>query len=327
MSIKGLTNFSQKVRESAKSVMSQASHLQIDTEALPSAADWLYKNREFKPIDQISFHPTSKDLCLEDHIKFYFVIDTINFCFWPTKGIEYKDICKTLAEIFKSNENFFTFEKMKSISFDQFKEKMGHLFQGEGGMLEERFRLLKETFEVVETFGSFLNFVKTSDLSAQSFLSLIVQYLPGFQDHSFYKNRQVFFYKRAQILVCDVEAAMQAHKEVDPSTPIITDVDSLTCFADYRVPQGLWSLGVIKYDDKLAETIRNCEQIKFGSEEEVEIRSAMIVSVGLIAAEVNKKYGTSLTDRDVDWIFWQTGEENLKDSTEFPFHKTMTIFY
>merc|ERR1712139_122238 len=49
-------------------------------------------------------------------------------------------------------------------------------------------------------------------------------------------------------------------------------------FADYRVPQILRAEGVLSYADDLARRIDAQEEIRAGSEEEVEIRSATVVA-------------------------------------------------
>ncbi len=54
--------------------------------------------------------------------------------------------------------------------------------------------------------------------------------------------RQTFFYKRAQIFVGDVWGAYD-HAGLGQ----FHDIASLTCFADYRVPQLLRPLNILRY--------------------------------------------------------------------------------
>ena len=53
-------------------------------------------------------------------------------------------------------------------------------------------------------------------------------------------------YKRVQILVADIWACFEG-KGIGE----FTDIDSITMFADYRVPQILVHLGAMRYSDKL----------------------------------------------------------------------------
>lgn len=61
---------------------------------------------------------------------------------------------------------------------------------------------------------------------------------------------QVFFYKRAQIFAADVYGAFAGR-----GLGAFTDVDKLSCFADYRVPVVLRHMGIMQYDEALAAKV------------------------------------------------------------------------
>lgn len=69
-----------------------------------------------------------------------------------------------------------------------------------------------------------------------------------------FQGKAVSFYKRAQILVADFWGIMEARGQGD-----IINMDWLTMFADYRVPQALVYLGALRYSDKLIETLKSGE--------------------------------------------------------------------
>jgi hypothetical protein len=79
--------------------------------------------------------------------------------------------------------------------------------------------------------------------SAVRLVELIIRYFPGFRDTAVYRGRLVHFYKRAQILVGDLWAAygrpLLTGDPADLQKTIygFNDMDQLTMFADYRVPQ------------------------------------------------------------------------------------------
>ena len=73
-----------------------------------------------------------------------------------------------------------------------------------------------------------------------------------FQDHCIYKGRQVYFYKRAQILIGDLYAMFRDKKD---SLFQIKDIEQLTCFADYRIPQILAHESVLVYSQELKDYI------------------------------------------------------------------------
>lgn len=132
------------------------------------------------------------------------------------------------------------------------------------------------------------------------------------------------FYKRAQILVGDLWAAYG--KPTDPSHPFyFNDMQQLTMFADYRVPQILREMGILQYSLELARRIDAREELAFGSEEELEIRAATIVAVEQLQQELQQRHGSQLMVLEVDWLLWQWGECR-KDALP-PHHRTLTVYY
>lgn len=65
------------------------------------------------------------------------------------------------------------------------------------------------------------------------------------------QGKRISFYKRAQILVADFWGIMQARGEGN-----IPNLDYLTMFADYRVPQALVYLEALRYSDALMEALK-----------------------------------------------------------------------
>ena len=93
---------------------------------------------------------------------------------------------------------------------------------------------------------------------------MITSHFPGFRDASVYKGKLVHFYKRAQIFVADIWGAY--NKPTDLSHPFyFNDIDKVTMFADYRIPQILYHCKVMQYSEELARKIENREEIPFGS--------------------------------------------------------------
>jgi hypothetical protein len=135
----------------------------------------------------------------------------------------------------------------------------------------------------------------------------------------------VHFYKRAQIFVADLWGAFG--RPTEPTHPYyFHDIDQVTMFADYRVPQILEHIGVLEYSPKMLQTIVQREEIPFGSEEEVEIRACTIIAVERMKERVNAfRLDHKLTSIEMDWILWNWGEA-IKDSTR-PHHRTLTIYY
>jgi len=62
----------------------------------------------------------------------------------------------------------------------------------------------------------------------------------------------VALYKRAQILVADVWACCAG-----TGYGAFHDIDAITAFADYRIPQLLVTFDVLQYSDSLMQTLVN----------------------------------------------------------------------
>ncbi len=100
----------------------------------------------------------------------------------------------------------------------------------------------------------------------------------------------------------------------------IKNLQHLTAFADYKLPQILRMFGVLEYVDELAEKVDNIIEISYNSREEIEIRAATIWAVELLRQKVQK-----LTAMEIDNALWLISRE-IKDEAK-PYHRTRTIFY
>lgn len=117
------------------------------------------------------------------------------------------------------------------------------------------------------------------------------------------------------------------------------DIDSITMFADYRVPQALIHLGVISYSETLMKRLQmpfpECV-IQSGDLMEVEIRANSIWAVELVRRRIEKilagKSGKDSEKADInailiDFYTWDLAKANSEAIKHIPVHKTRTIFY
>ena len=105
-------------------------------------------------------------------------------------------------------------------------------------LLLERTRKIRELGHVLLRHfqGLASNLILESNHSAVELVRLITSYFPSFRDESLYRGELIFFYKRAQIFTGDVWAAYG--KKTGNEHPFaFRDMNELTMFADYRVPQ------------------------------------------------------------------------------------------
>lgn len=118
--------------------------------------------------------------------------------------------------------------------------------------------------------------------------------------------------KRAQIAVSDIYGAGAWN---------FHDINELTMFPDYQVPQVLNSKGVLKYHNGLQEKIDGKEIIDRNSNMEIEIRAATVVACDHLASIYSQPVVK------IDWLLWQIGEEEKRLSLLKNHHRTITTFY
>lgn len=115
-------------------------------------------------------------------------------------------------------------------------------------------------------------------------------------------------------------------------------VQQLTMFADYRVPQILHHLNILKYSDELTKTLRGHALLESGALEELCIRSASIMAVEAIRDEINTGGGvsTQISSVLIDFYLWdlakriETGEdaiEGIETQELLPAHRIRSIWY
>lgn len=258
----------------------------------------------------------------EKLLTYLFVLDSLNFCFWPKKWkIKYKNkifsgyfaFSLKLKEFFE-RKKILNFQSLEKINFSEFKK-----FFSKMPLLKERYKILKKVSKImVKKYSSPIKFVTLAKNSAKTLLQKIFTELPYFDDFSFYKGKKIYFLKRAQILISDIFGAFDGK-----GLGYFKDIDYLTSFADYKLPQILHHYSVLKYSKDLKEEIKKKNLIKKGSPKEIEIRANTIWAIEYLKEEL-KKLGLKIRSFELDWYLW---EKSQKIKFKFPHHRTKTIFY
>ena len=328
-----------KVRRCSRFISENLKHIKINYSKLKEFAVWTSKQK-FDEYDDSSNHPKNDEFKLEEHLRFIFLVDGLNFCFWPS-SMEYEDLTLFIKNGIKDISKKYDPDYFLKISKENFISEFQSLFKKDPyNQLEERYRILQELSYIIKNKfdNSYINFVKKSDFNASKLLNQIISNFTSFQDHAVYKGRQIFFYKRAQILVGDINETLLSFCKKFKTLPDseknllkkfnnnkkLDYLELLTCFADYRVPQVLDFKGIVTYSESLNNKLINNISITPCSEEEIEIRGVMIFVVSEIV-RILKDMGKEMNDIEVDWILWQFGEKFIKDT--HPHHKVLGIFY
>lgn len=198
------------------------------------------------------------------------------------------------------------------------------LLRGEDGvripLLDERAAILREVGEGLERScgGSFLRCLDEAHGSAAALVERVVALFPSFRDVAIYQGRSVPFYKRAQILAADLWGALDGKPPSD-----FHDLAALTMFADYKVPQVLQHLGVLRYSERLVDRLRRCHEIASGDPMDVEIRAGSIHAIERVCDRL-AQIGARPTAAQIDWQLWLEGQSM---DMSLPYHRTRTVFY
>ena len=268
----------------------------------------------------------------EKTVFYLLILDTINFCFWPPKGKKkwefdyqaeslsgYYALAASLKRALESNLPITDAQYLALLSMSRIKKLLGG--KGELQLLEDRCKALNELGHILleEYDGAACRLVEAAGNSALSLARVLAEKFSSFNDYSYYQGRKIFFYKRAQIFTADLYGAFNGKK-----WGYFTDMDKITAFADYKLPQVLRHVGVLRYSSKLKKKVDSGILIDPGCPEEIEIRANTIYAVELIRRELDLN-GKSLKAFEIDWFLWNLGQENAY--REKPYHKTATVFY
>jgi Potential Queuosine, Q, salvage protein family len=174
-------------------------------------------------------------------------------------------------------------------------------------------------------------------------VNILAKDFPCFNDvTSFESRKSVRFLKRAQICVADLWAAFdgEGFGEFD-------DIDKITMFADYRVPQILNSLGCLWYNPSLDTAIRQKMVIESGHTWEIQLRGYSLIvlyssgvpltfttgcsiwCVELIRREILRNHPDAKVNAIlIDFFLYDTMKEReLAGQEDVPHHRTRSIWY
>ncbi len=279
-------------------------------------------------------------------VNWLLLLDALNFCFWAEKdqprwSISYKG--ETLngywaeaAALTRAIEEGYTLWDARYLS-DISSADLAAIFRGapslatnaaspsapavEIPLFEQRLVNAREAGRVLlERFdGQFAHVIEEAAGSAVRLALLLVEHFPSFRDVASFRGQDVRFFKRAQICAADLHAAFGGQH-----WGAFTDLDQLTIFADYKLPQLLRHCGVLEYHPALADRIDREELLEPGGEEEVQIRAATIWACELLRQTISAAASELETAADIDAQLWLLSQHipNMR-----PYHRVRTIYY
>ncbi|XP_056447598.1 queuosine salvage protein [Gadus chalcogrammus] len=331
--------------DSGRFVAARSQDVFVDVEGVHRAAEMLYALRHSEDLTASGWkkaNPLAPRDTADQALNWVFVVDTMNFSFWPEeedkqcevtyKGTTYRGymtLCAAITRAIEEGVPITDPEYFSRMSLEQLRHVLRSDNTTPMPMLEERHQVLTEGGRVLlENGGNCRSFISQAGNDAQKMVELIVEKLPSYRDATIYEGKSISFYKRAQILVADFWGIMEARGEGD-----IPNLDWLTMFADYRVPQALVYLGALRYSSALTDTLKNGELLRSGDRREVEIRGCSIWSVELIKEHlcklVQERDGVpcNINSAIIDFYLWPYAKKHEKEMSHIPIHHTRCIYY
>lgn len=337
-------------KDSAKLICDSASHVSLNNIAIEALATNLVKKISedkkyisFKAWRTHALNPKTAD---DSAIDWIFVVDALNFSFWTPANSEkymvqykgekytgYWSLCAAINRALDEGIPITSAEYCKNITEEQAKYVLRSNSSAEIPLLKERIDVMHEVGSVLlEKFnGKFSNCVELASNSAQDLLKVVVDNFPCFRDEADYYGKRVSFYKRAQILIADIWACFEGE-----GMGKFTDIDSITMFADYRIPQILVYFKVITYSNELQQLLDKDHLFTSGDEMEAEIRAASIWAVELLCEKMNSLIATEASQPApethmnailLDHFLWDYRRAHDEETKHIPFHKIRCIYY
>ncbi|XP_024939522.1 queuosine salvage protein isoform X2 [Cephus cinctus] len=289
---------------------------------------------------QHELHPKPDDNKAADWV---FVLDTLNFSFWNSGNdpkwkvngyTGYFALCAAIKRAIEAGKPILDPNYYAKIS----KADLEAIFDGDedsgkAPLVDERLKCLHEvgTILLEKYNGSFTECIKACRGSAVELLKLIVTEFQCFRDEADFHGHKVALYKRAQILIGDIWACFQ-----EKDLGAFHDIEVITMFADYRIPQVLVHFGAMRYSNPLLSMLQTGTELKQESIEEVEIRGCSIEVVERVCDEVRsliKRYPSlNLKESDcnailIDNFLWDYRRRHAQELESIPFHRVRCIYY
>jgi hypothetical protein len=234
-------------------------------------------------------------------LRYLLVLDTVNFSFWGGAGGGYWQLAERLRDAYRADDELSEPAGLARMTADRLRQLIGDF-----PMLEERAAALRQLG--AHGFDGLVR--ETAAETAHT----LAERLPSYADVAEHRGLRVPLLKRAQIVPADLHGAGVAR---------FPDLASLTCFADYKLPQVLRHHGALEYAADLARRVDGWDELRPGEPAEVEIRAATVVAVERLRAALAER-GRQLMSIEVDWILWDLSQGLYPVR---PYHRTRTVFY
>lgn len=310
-----MSNLLDRIKDSALYVSNNSKYVKINYEMIEEVLAsgsfndiryWLDTN----PFDIL-------DMNYRDIVNFLLVLHTIgDYCFWGDPKWEIDTevgkldgsyaMMYILINRFRNNSDM-------NMSYEEFADMLkGNV---EIPLLKERYNCLVEMNTYLDGIGKdFYDEIKDIRVDIE-LLDYVVSTFSYFKDEGIYNGENVYFYKRAQLLVSDILHVRKMLENIE------VDYSNLMGCADYKIPQVMNALGMLEYEYDLEYKLARKEELEENSDMEIEIRANDLVVIDYIYQKLDGK----ICRMDINDYIWLLGQDKSKINKNY--HRTRTIRY
>ncbi|KAL4713958.1 hypothetical protein ACJJTC_015612 [Scirpophaga incertulas] len=326
--------------ESAEFIAKNSQNVKIHENKMEKLCDEMLLSIKSKKLEIPDTGANIQYLVKEDNraLDFIFVADSLNFCFWSYTESKkwtvnghsgYYALEAALIRALEEGHNITDPKFYSVMNMEQLQLILRSDNDVQIPLLDNRLSVLHEVGEVLlkKYKGTFRTCIVEANKSAINLLNIIVNSFPCFRDEAVYNGANVSLYKRAQILIADIWNFCGGNDWGE-----FHDIDKITMFADYRIPQVLSYFGILSYSDNLMEKLQKDILLPSGSVEEVEIRGCSIHAVELLRLKLEQRI-KEMKDIElpnsslIDYYLWCYRRKHAIELEKMPFHKTLGIYY
>ncbi|MBD3261959.1 MAG: hypothetical protein GF334_09915 [Candidatus Altiarchaeales archaeon] len=250
------------------------------------------------------FYPQSDDF--EEMCLYYLIFNSINYCYFDQDFEKFRD-----GETGYSGSSLASYRLTQT--WDEIKDPrflanvdenylLGELFLADRpiSMVKERTHALREVgdFLLKNTDFTFEKFFRKHQRNAYRASQALPVLLPSWRDP---------FAKRSQLFVGMVYGRFQDREDLPLDESSIKD---LTVFADYRVPQTLIAMGILRPHSMLLTRINRRNLIGPSSRMELELRAASVVSADVLKDNlIEVRRDKTINILHVDFLLWNAARQ------------------
>lgn len=312
-----------KIFESIKYVVDNSKYVRINDKNIENVIPLLKRGKKESWLN--SDYLDIENFSQEQVLMYLILCESLNFCYWDSDikwKIEYKGewysgsfgLFYAISKAIKNGYKLLDINYLENITI----EELDEIFKGTTSipLLKERYEIIKKLVNEFKNTPNLLNAISANN--DVELLNNIINNFSNFRDISMYKGKEVYFFKRAILLVGDLILNIDSVK-----SSVKNDDNMLGC-ADYKIPQVLRQLGILEYSNDLATLIDGKKELQHDSEMEIEIRANMLYAIELIKIRLHQ-IQIDINSVQIDNALWLLSKN--EEFKEKPHHLTKTIYY